>query len=348
MTVLITLTTAGNDTGPFNLYSNVDGYTIAFATGITRSQLVSGYTSSTVPTDTVTVLVQSTGTCNRDLYLIVDGAPTPPPPPPPGTRYNIQMCSGENPSGTIYTINATDDITPSVNLVYRVYAPTFNADMDGTNCWEVISSTTAAAQTDAIFGTAYGTCTICNQTIYNSYVYAIDFQDLPYGWETSTDACTYGSGGVSIQVFYTTSTIGDGTVLYLDAGLQNEFGAQGTHGWYYTNQSGGKRFQYTEGSSGSIYNYDSCTYTNRIGAGAYDCEGGGFVYTGYMPTDFCGASSGDVAITAGQGAVSINTQYGFNTVIYLYQESTNNWRQFLTGASIAASITFLNPTCTPC
>ena len=34
MTVLITLTLAGSDTGPCNIYSNADGYTTAFETGI--------------------------------------------------------------------------------------------------------------------------------------------------------------------------------------------------------------------------------------------------------------------------------------------------------------------------
>ena len=33
MTVLITLTTAGTDSGPFTLYSNIDGYGTPFATG---------------------------------------------------------------------------------------------------------------------------------------------------------------------------------------------------------------------------------------------------------------------------------------------------------------------------
>ena len=76
MTVLITLTTAGNNTGPFNLYSNTDGYVTAFETGVSKSALVSGYTSSLVPEWTTEVLVQSTGACDRDLYLIVAGAPT--------------------------------------------------------------------------------------------------------------------------------------------------------------------------------------------------------------------------------------------------------------------------------
>ena len=77
MTVLITLTTAGSNTGPFNIYSDQDGYTTAFATNISRGQLLSGYSSNAVPDGTVEVLVKSTGTCNRDLYLVVVGAPIP-------------------------------------------------------------------------------------------------------------------------------------------------------------------------------------------------------------------------------------------------------------------------------
>ena len=76
MTVTITLTLAGSDTGPFDLYSDVDGYTSAFETGISRSTLVAGYTTSAVPTNTTEVLVKSTGTCQRDLYLNVSGAPS--------------------------------------------------------------------------------------------------------------------------------------------------------------------------------------------------------------------------------------------------------------------------------
>ena len=76
MTVLITLTLAGSDTGPFNLYSNADGYITAFETGISRAALVAGYTSNLAPIGTTEVLVRSTGVCQRDLYLVVSGAPT--------------------------------------------------------------------------------------------------------------------------------------------------------------------------------------------------------------------------------------------------------------------------------
>ena len=76
MTVIITLTLAGSDTGPFNLYSNANGYTTAFETGISRAALVAGYTSILAPEGTTEVLVRSTGVCQRDLYLVVSGAPT--------------------------------------------------------------------------------------------------------------------------------------------------------------------------------------------------------------------------------------------------------------------------------
>ena len=61
MTVLITLTTAGTDSGPFNLYSDLDGYTSAFETSIDRNDLITGYPSSLVPDFTNIIRVQSTG-----------------------------------------------------------------------------------------------------------------------------------------------------------------------------------------------------------------------------------------------------------------------------------------------
>lgn len=72
MTALITLTTAGADTGPYNLYSDVDGYLTPFETGITRSALLAGYTSTVVPLSTVTVRVVSNNLiCNNHVDLTV-------------------------------------------------------------------------------------------------------------------------------------------------------------------------------------------------------------------------------------------------------------------------------------
>lgn len=88
MTVVITLTTIGANAGPFNLYSNLDGYTSAFASGVSRLQLLLGYSSS-VPDYTTIVRVMSIGDCTNHIDIVLNklttttttiSYPTPPPP----------------------------------------------------------------------------------------------------------------------------------------------------------------------------------------------------------------------------------------------------------------------------
>lgn len=73
MNILLTLTTAGTDTGPFDLYSDVDGYTVAFEIGVAKSALVAGYLTTVAPVGTTTVRIQSTGICTNyiDIILVV-------------------------------------------------------------------------------------------------------------------------------------------------------------------------------------------------------------------------------------------------------------------------------------
>ena len=72
MTVFITLFTAGADSGPFNLYSDVDGYVTAFESGVPKASLVAGYSSALVPDFTTTIKVLSTGTCTNYIYIPVE------------------------------------------------------------------------------------------------------------------------------------------------------------------------------------------------------------------------------------------------------------------------------------
>ena len=71
MTVLITLTTAGSDSGPFNLYSNIDGYVSAFETGVSKSALLAGYSSALVPDYTTTIRGISTGVCVNYVDIVI-------------------------------------------------------------------------------------------------------------------------------------------------------------------------------------------------------------------------------------------------------------------------------------
>lgn len=78
MTVFVQLTTAGADTGPFDLYSDatVPPYGIAFATGVSKLQLLGGYTSPYAPTGTTIVRVQSTNLCTNYIDIPL-GKPSP-------------------------------------------------------------------------------------------------------------------------------------------------------------------------------------------------------------------------------------------------------------------------------
>lgn len=76
MTAIITLTTIGTDAGPFNLYSNLDGYTSAFAVGITDTQLLTGYASDVVPDGTTIIRAKSFGICTNFIDLLILPAPT--------------------------------------------------------------------------------------------------------------------------------------------------------------------------------------------------------------------------------------------------------------------------------
>ena len=74
--VFIQLTTAGASTGPFDLYSNADGYVTAFETGVAKASLVAGYVSSVVPDAATAIRVMSTGSCTNFLDVIISGVTT--------------------------------------------------------------------------------------------------------------------------------------------------------------------------------------------------------------------------------------------------------------------------------
>lgn len=76
MTVLIVLTTAGTNTGPFNLFSDVDGYVTAFESGVAKSALLAGYTSALVPNGTTTIRVQSVGACTNYIDIVIGATTT--------------------------------------------------------------------------------------------------------------------------------------------------------------------------------------------------------------------------------------------------------------------------------
>lgn len=76
MNVVIQLISANPDTGPFNLYSNSDVFTTPFATGISRTTMLAGYSTSAVPSNATIIRVTSTGTCQNSVDMPIAGVST--------------------------------------------------------------------------------------------------------------------------------------------------------------------------------------------------------------------------------------------------------------------------------
>jgi hypothetical protein len=75
MYIFITITSAGANTGPFNLYSDVDGFTSAFETGVAKAVLLAGY-STTAPNGTTTVRIMSDGDCTNYIDVVIGATTT--------------------------------------------------------------------------------------------------------------------------------------------------------------------------------------------------------------------------------------------------------------------------------
>jgi hypothetical protein len=123
MTVLIYLTTAGAGTGPFSLYSNVDGYVTPFETGVPKVSLTTlpGYTTALVPNGTTTIRVQSTGACTNYIDIVI-GATTTTTTTVPGTTTTTTTVP-EDVILTYYYRGATDTSGANNIFVYELSSP---------------------------------------------------------------------------------------------------------------------------------------------------------------------------------------------------------------------------------
>lgn len=115
MNIIITLTTAGTDTGPFSLFSNVDGYTTAFVTGVSKAALLAGYSTNLAPVGTTTVRVKSTGLCTNYIDIILTPSTTTTTTSTCPTYYELAGC---DPGDYAFTL-----ITPSLGVGQQYVLP---------------------------------------------------------------------------------------------------------------------------------------------------------------------------------------------------------------------------------
>ena len=186
MTVLITLTTAGLDAGPFDLYSNVDGYSVPFETGVSKAALLAGYTSTLVTNNTITVRVGSTGICTNYIDVPISGITT-----------TTTSSSSTTTTTTTSGICCGDIFFPSSNFT----------DEDLT--YNYLDCETGQILSITVY---YGTS---GETVYGRIACGIEAFDFTQARSTSLESC--GDTTMTYTLYSPTSSLQLGDVLFEDA-----------------------------------------------------------------------------------------------------------------------------------
>jgi len=175
---VITLTSAGTNTGPFNLLSDVDSYTTPFETNISKASLVAGYTSNLIPNAAIVIRVKSNNvTCPNYIDLVYPGFTTTTTTTTTSTttttttsepilvyRLSNIACGGD---AEIYV---TGDIVPTLNKFYKASSVSFPY-LNGSRCLQYTGTETKSPDaTDVVFGSEFITCG-CNDTPVDSYLF---------------------------------------------------------------------------------------------------------------------------------------------------------------------------------
>jgi hypothetical protein len=183
MDILLTLTTAGSDTGPFDLYENSTGPFVLFETSVAKIDLTTlpGY-ATTVPSGTTTVRVQSTGLCPNYIDIVLEettttttttslpysvfviGFQSPTSPYPIGWTDGTSTCSaGSSTPITVYTQPGDFTFQDIIDNGHIVFAnPGLTIPYDGQGTWfkTLIPSENRAIRidSDGVVSTALYNC----------------------------------------------------------------------------------------------------------------------------------------------------------------------------------------------
>lgn len=246
MTLLITLSTAGSDTGPFNLYSNVTGFASAFETGVSKIDLLMGYTSYVVPDGTSIVRVMSDSSlCKNYIDIAVNITTTTTstePPVPPITTTTKIPCFCYNLTGIgEYEVDWIDCDGVPQNFKLSNFDVNICAQQDsfiysdGDGSLTVIGGTLPCASN-------LDCTTTTTTTAIPSYSFELLYSDMDCGTACVTLVpSTYYSADI---------TLGEFSVLYTDIGLTTP----AIDGYY---SDGGSCYTITDGM-GTIDSVSSC------------------------------------------------------------------------------------------
>jgi hypothetical protein len=130
MVVVVRLLTAGSDTGPFNLYTNADGFTTPIAVAVLKSRLTTGFTLPSVPLGTTLIRAESLGICENNYTVAISPGYIGPPTTSTTSTTSTSTTLYVGPitsttTSTTSTSTSTSTSTTSTSTTRFVAAPSF-------------------------------------------------------------------------------------------------------------------------------------------------------------------------------------------------------------------------------
>lgn len=130
MNVLIQLTTAGLDTGPFNLFSDLDSFGVPFEVGVTKVDLLAGYLSTLVPDGTTTIRVCSTALyCANCIDITIEPLPT-----------TTTTSSSSSSTSTTTSTSTSTTTSTTTSITYYTFSLVFDPCSSATPTFTAYSS----------------------------------------------------------------------------------------------------------------------------------------------------------------------------------------------------------------
>jgi len=164
MTVTITLTISGSNTGPFDLHSDFDAFATPFESGVARASLIAGYTTALVPNGTNTIRIFSTGDCTN--YIDVTIIP-----------YTTTTSTTITSTSTSTTTSTTT--IPPASYIYYVNSFGDECEAVGAIAYYGANLVTGNPETDiAEVGLFYGTPELTGLTLNNATNTTIGWSDV--------------------------------------------------------------------------------------------------------------------------------------------------------------------------
>lgn len=230
MTVTITLTLASAGTGPFDLYSDVDGFLVPFETNVPKASLLAGYTTSLVPEGTMVIGVQSMGICQTYIEIPIGDLPLTPTPTvtntatPTKTPTQTPSITPSNtpnalcPSQLVISNSTSQSNFPNgtYDRVTTYSGGTYNA------AWAEVTPSARIVIGTAPDGKNYAMYLFVTGSTYYQYVYNEPLQD----WGVLiTTGDTYLNGGTHIggPFIGASTSLFDGTLYYPATGQKGTF-----------------------------------------------------------------------------------------------------------------------------